>query len=232
MHLSTPLTDPEYDELDQFLMSDATGDESMDISMLDGFMTAMISGPNVIVPSQWLSKVWGNQEMTWNSAAEAEHMISLLLRHMNTIADVLLNAPDDFEPMTYTREHEGKTVEILDEWCVGFYEGIRLDLEAWKPLMQSDELQEMLFPILLYGTEGGWDQMKANPKLAERHDEFAQMLPRCIVDIYKHWAPHRKSAVQQKTIRHDQPLPGRNDPCPCGSGDKFKKCCGNAAKLH
>jgi uncharacterized protein len=106
MHLSTPLTDSEYDELDQFLMSDVTGDESMDISMLDGFMTAMISGPNVIVPSQWLPKVWGKHEMTWNSAAEAEHMISLLLRHMNTIADVLLNAPDEFVPMTYTRQHE------------------------------------------------------------------------------------------------------------------------------
>ncbi|MFA5681342.1 MAG: SEC-C metal-binding domain-containing protein [Hydrogenophaga sp.] len=25
---------------------------------------------------------------------------------------------------------------------------------------------------------------------------------------------------------------GRNDPCPCGSGAKFKKCCGAAADLH
>lgn len=24
----------------------------------------------------------------------------------------------------------------------------------------------------------------------------------------------------------DQPKVGRNDPCPCGSGGKFKKCCG------
>ncbi|NLI75400.1 MAG: DUF1186 domain-containing protein [Candidatus Riflebacteria bacterium] len=26
--------------------------------------------------------------------------------------------------------------------------------------------------------------------------------------------------------------PGRNDPCPCGSGKKFKKCCGNRENLH
>lgn len=25
---------------------------------------------------------------------------------------------------------------------------------------------------------------------------------------------------------HGQPQPGRNDPCPCGSGKKYKKCCG------
>ena len=24
------------------------------------------------------------------------------------------------------------------------------------------------------------------------------------------------------------PLPGRNDPCPCGSGERFKQCCGRA----
>ena len=28
------------------------------------------------------------------------------------------------------------------------------------------------------------------------------------------------------------PSPGRNDPCPCGSGRKFKHCCGNAAAAH
>ena len=30
------------------------------------------------------------------------------------------------------------------------------------------------------------------------------------------------------TIRLDAPRVGRNDPCPCGSGKKFKKCCGSA----
>lgn len=29
-----------------------------------------------------------------------------------------------------------------------------------------------------------------------------------------------------ETIRHETPRPGRNSPCPCGSGRKYKKCCG------
>ena len=29
-----------------------------------------------------------------------------------------------------------------------------------------------------------------------------------------------------QTVRRDEPKTGRNDPCPCGSGKKFKKCCG------
>jgi len=35
--------------------------------------------------------------------------------------------------------------------------------------------------------------------------------------------------VQVKQIRLDQPKVGRNDPCPCGSGKKYKKCCGQNA---
>jgi uncharacterized protein YecA (UPF0149 family) len=32
-----------------------------------------------------------------------------------------------------------------------------------------------------------------------------------------------------KTVRRDEPKVGRNDPCPCGSGKKYKKCHGTAA---
>jgi preprotein translocase subunit SecA len=53
-------------------------------------------------------------------------------------------------------------------------------------------------------------------------------------------APARASGPQQpprvggddavpKTVRRDEPKVGRNDPCPCGSGKKYKKCHGAAA---
>ncbi len=35
-----------------------------------------------------------------------------------------------------------------------------------------------------------------------------------------------QAAAKQKTVRRDQPKVGRNDPCPCGSGKKYKKCHG------
>jgi len=40
-------------------------------------------------------------------------------------------------------------------------------------------------------------------------------------------APQGEQKV--KTIRLEQPKVGRNDPCPCGSGKKYKKCCGQNA---
>jgi len=32
-----------------------------------------------------------------------------------------------------------------------------------------------------------------------------------------------------KTIVNEGPKVGRNDPCPCGSGKKYKQCCGKEA---
>ncbi|MBJ80595.1 MAG: preprotein translocase subunit SecA [Myxococcales bacterium] len=37
---------------------------------------------------------------------------------------------------------------------------------------------------------------------------------------------------KQKTVRRSDKKVGRNDPCPCGSGKKFKKCCGLSNDLH
>ena len=38
--------------------------------------------------------------------------------------------------------------------------------------------------------------------------------------------PQGEGAVKVKTIVRDVPKVGRNDLCPCGSGKKYKKCCG------
>lgn len=51
-----PLLDEEIDELDKFLLSDATSDENMVMSGLDGYFTAIVIGPKTVMPSLWLRK--------------------------------------------------------------------------------------------------------------------------------------------------------------------------------
>jgi SEC-C motif-containing protein len=42
------------------------------------------------------------------------------------------------------------------------------------------------------------------------------------------WYFVRGEDPRQEPIRREAPKVGRNDPCPCGSGKKYKKCCGAA----
>jgi uncharacterized protein len=57
----SPLTDEEIKELDEFLLEAEGIEESMDISTLDGFFTAIVCGPKTIMASEWMRWVWDMQ---------------------------------------------------------------------------------------------------------------------------------------------------------------------------
>ena len=50
-----------------------------------------------------------------------------------------------------------------------------------------------------------------------------------VIEAFRAALSGERPGERQGTIVHEQPKPGRNDPCPCGSGKKFKKCHGVAA---
>jgi uncharacterized protein len=73
-----PLTDDEFEELDRFLLDAEGVDESMDISMLDGYFAAILSGPKTILPSEWLRWVWdterGEDSPVYESMEQAQRI--------------------------------------------------------------------------------------------------------------------------------------------------------------
>ncbi len=227
-----PLTDQEFEELEAFLQSDATPEECMDIAMLDGFFAALAIGPNTLLPSQWLQEVWGETEddtMAFDSAEQMQRVLDLVMRYYNERVGDLQEGIDEYEPLIYESRHEGRVVPVIDEWCVGFVRGIELDGEGWAPLLESEEDAALAFPIFLYGTEAGWEKLKENQELQDRHEEIANLIGPTVIGIRDYWLPQRKAA---STFRRAEAKTGRNDPCPCGSGKKYKKCCGSPERLH
>ena len=75
---SRPLIDQEIEELDAFLLSDDGLENAMDVSGLDGFLCAVLSGPNVIMPSEWMRWVWdsteGKQSPEFTSEKQAQRI--------------------------------------------------------------------------------------------------------------------------------------------------------------
>lgn len=57
-----PLSQEEMDELDNFLISDITSDETMTLDILDGYLTAIVSGPVTLSLNDWLPGIWGSSE--------------------------------------------------------------------------------------------------------------------------------------------------------------------------
>ena len=159
VEVSKPLSDAEIDKLAEFLTSDETPEECMDLSTLDGFLTGLVIGPDTIMPSQWLPVVWGetkSDEMAWKSRKKAERIMDLVMRLYNTTVDAFQIDPPDFSPIMPVNDASGEEVTIIDEWCWGFMKSVGLAPESWQPLFDDEEQGGGLFPIIIHGTEDGW----------------------------------------------------------------------------
>src|SRR5260370_13377086 len=99
---SGPLTNQEIEELDAFLLSDDDLENAMDVSSLDGFLCAALSGPNVIMPSEWMRWVWDNKEgkqsPKFTSEKQAQRILGLLMAHSIGIPVTLHKFPLHYEP--------------------------------------------------------------------------------------------------------------------------------------
>ncbi len=223
-----PLGDDEIDELDAFLLSEATPDDCMDIAMLDGFLTALAVAPTTLPPTTWMPLIWGGQ-VRWESRAQRDRIEGFVFRHADALLNYLRDDPETFEPLLAEEEVDGQPVPILDEWCAGFVIGMAADETAWQPLLDSPEGEQWLETILLYGTEDGMRDRERDPVPPDEHLERTTGVGEDVMAIMAYWLPARKAG---STVRREDAKVGRNDDCPCGSGKKYKKCCGAPQRLH
>src|ERR1022692_2728853 len=89
----------DLEELSDYLDSDLSPDDCMGLSDLDGFLTAIVVGSELIMPSEWLPIVWGHEEPEFESAAHAEAIIGLIMGRYNEIAAGIIADPENFEPI-------------------------------------------------------------------------------------------------------------------------------------
>jgi uncharacterized protein len=238
--MTAPLSEAEMDELDSFLLSDATSDETMMLDCLDGYLTSIVTGPVMLKPSEWLPRVWGlttRDEPTFDTFAQAERITGLIMRHLNDISWSLYHDPDAFEPIfdiaTYPDDpHEYGDGEM---WAYGYMTGIDLQRKNWDRFFDEPNSAVVLRPIHLLGAEEVTPEEEALTETPAQREELSNQIPASVAWIYRFWQPYRR-AVAERTIatsfQREHPKVGRNDPCPCGSGKKFKKCCGASTVLH
>src|SRR6266849_8190569 len=87
----SPLTDDAFARLNAFLGS-IKNNRAMNLEEMDGFFAALICGPEMVSPSEYLPYVWGNElsnDGVFQSVEEAREILNLVIRHWNTIAGTL-----------------------------------------------------------------------------------------------------------------------------------------------
>jgi len=218
----TPAEPLGLDALDEYLMSDRSSPESMMLSDLDGFLTALAIGPELLGPSEWLPIVWGGEGPAFADAAEGQAVIGGILNHYNAILDAV--ADGSYAPILLA-DPDGTVISM--DWAEGFVQAINWRPRAWAPLYESKAERHLLAPILAQLDEEDSESLLDLPFEMEEEffDEPEDLLPPSVINIAGFWDRHGRARRAQTAAKK----PGRNEPCPCGSGVKFKKCCGKNA---
>lgn len=215
-----PLNESELEWLDDVLARYGNDHSIMDVSELDGVLTAILSAPYDIEPAEWLLSLWGGAEHVprWANDRERDRFVNLTLQHMDDVAERLSDYPDQFEPLFGTREEEGQDITIVEEWCFGYMRGVALS--DWSTL--PADLQPALDAIALHGDEAQFPRLEALS--ADDYVASVDAITPAALSLYQHWMANPQAAPVKVPVKNDSKV-GRNDPCPCGSGKKYKSCC-------
>lgn len=232
------LSEIELDELDQFLMSDATSNEIMMLDCLDGFLTAIASGPVRLNQSDWLPRIWGpskDDAPTFASSAQKERIIDLINRHLNAIVWNLQQEDEPFEPIFDLNVYVDDEREYIDGemWAHGYITAINLNRDSWKALLESKHGVDMLRPIYLLGAEDVTGEEEKLVQTPAQREELSRTIPTSVGWVFKYWAPQRRAEeirASGKSPAGENLKISRNAPCICGSGRKYKKCCGASSE--
>jgi len=209
----------DIEALDEFLMSDQAPEDCMMLCDIDGFLTGIAIGPELILPSEWLPVIWGGEEPVFDNGQQAQAILSTIMNRYNEIqaqiADGLI-AP-------IFMETPGGDV-IASDWAEGFRQAIALRGDTWQKLFKSEKHCHILVPILALCCDDDGDSLLGLPQESENKffEEAGELIPPCVLEIAEFWRAARSAPQRMPAV----PKIGRNDPCPCGSGKKFKKCCG------
>jgi uncharacterized protein len=231
-----PLTEAELDRLTSVLAR--FGDKhSMNLEHLDGFLAALICGPDTVLPSEYLPVIWGDRlvlEDTFKAQPLLRDFLSLIMRHWNAIADTL-HSGDVYLPLLLEDENG---ISRANDWANGFLRGIELRKNDWADLLNDEQHGGWLVPIFALAHENNLDEVMRpykEPVSTEMREKLIVGAAAGVKKIYRHFQSQRSlenpSLGNMSTFRRTMPKIGRNDPCPCGSGKKFKQCCGKIT-LH
>jgi uncharacterized protein len=234
----TQLADDQLDRLES-LLDDPALDDAMRLDEIQGYLCAALSGPQAIPEQQWMSDILGSEAVLQTPAGEEA---AGLLRCFAGALESELAAGEPPVLLLYPKEGDDNGPSDYLPWCQAYLAGVDAATDDWFEFLgeedeEEDEIEEVreeisylderLFPLMVLTGEAEAAAREHGEEWPENEDrdelisDCEDDLPQAVTDIFRFWLAKRGTG----TLRRDEPKIGRNDPCPCGSGKKFKQCC-------
>jgi uncharacterized protein len=229
----------------------------VDPEWADGFLTALVTGPVRLSPERWLPVLAGDAfERAFADPPDRAQALRALEARLAAIedaldADALGQWPDELrlDPLMGEVTDEDRA-RLVDEggltpaqaalmrtgalWAEGFLIGAELFEGDWGTDRLADEARDdyldLISQVSALLIEPGSDEerefaARVHPEGLPPQERLLDEALFAVQDLRLWWLDHGP----RPETRRAAPQPGRNDPCPCGSGKKFKKCHGAVA---
>lgn len=241
------LTDAEFAELDELLMATPEPLEPLDAVMLDGYLCGVIVQPVLIEPPTWLVHVFdfdGRPLPEDVDAAWLDRTTALILRRhaalMRAIVDdgwfdPLVLEFDDEHPREPVPEGEPDPLaglspvsQSLMPWVAGFQHAALTFPDLTE--LPDDAVMAALARLYRH-LPAETDEEREIVATLDRESPLATLedaMEELVVSVADLQDLTHDQRYQVETVTRESPKVGRNDPCPCGSGKKFKQCHGKA----
>lgn len=232
-------TDAHATLLRAFLSSPERPKGTLTYPHLAGFLFSMANAPELIPPSEWIPMVFNDQDAGYETHGEAERVLQAMMALYNDCCRERKEGSPTLPPGCQIRPQSLDNLAegaALSQWAQGFSMGHDYLGAIWDEYT-PEEFDEEFGSVLMVLT------FFASPKLAQAYhtegkgnrslDQMAETVVALFPDAMREYARLGRAIFQARREANDfdheplaRPKIGRNDPCPCNSGKKFKKCCG------
>jgi yecA family protein len=194
--------------------------KNMPLEHADGFLTALAAGPVRVPAAEYLAEILPAEgETSGFDSPEHKELVAALLTRRHDAIERDLAAAKAPEPWVYGFDDDFRGTL----WVGGYLQGVMARNADWEPLMRDQRLANTLvaplFVMLPDPKHGGKSVLSDEQRLSLIH-----ALPEIALATKAYWQGDWHPLLDAPVQR--APKIGRNDPCPCGSGKKYKRCCG------
>ena len=238
------LPSPDPSTLRAFLADPARPPDTLCYHALRGFLFAVASAPELIRPSEWLPIIFADQDAVYASLDEAQEILGQIMVLYNTANAV---GRDDASPLPVDGLfHDDILANFNDDapmaqWSRGFLLGHQWLEKLWEeyvPESLDEEFGATMMTLSFFSSRQLAEAFLAEATAPARSLEaLAETMRRVFPDAviqYAHLGRSIATALAERDAEAPEPARtarvGRNAPCPCGSGKKYKRCCG--ATVH
>jgi uncharacterized protein len=229
------------DYLTVFLNSPDRPEGTIQYHELQGFLFAIACSPVLLQPSDWLPVIFNDQEGNYADMDEATKVLQSFLDIYNLINTGVITGnidlPEDIVIDETPLENIGETA-LLGQWSRGFTIVNNWLIDVWHQYI-PDELEDELLSAMMVLSSFASQELadsycEESPTSSEQSiEEFTQDMLDMFNEAMRSYA-HIGRSIYTALIEQEQEQEpfvnenkiGRNDPCPCGSGKKYKMCCG------